>query len=140
MRRTLGLGLALALTISLAGVTAAAGRPSRPIAIPQIGIQTVELTGDFVPAAGTWELSGFVETGSLDGHCLVSLQETTIAGIVRSVYCAPRQIERDGRLMNGIFIHVFLDAEAPPETYVSVNYYQEQMVTNPAAIPCGLSC
>jgi hypothetical protein len=138
MRRLIGLGLAISLVVAAVPQVAGAGRP---IAIAAIGIQTVELTAEFVAESG-YEFSGFVETGSLDSRCLISLSETNIAGIVRSVYCAPRQIAADdGRLMNGLFMHVFADEAIPADSVVVVNFYQERMATNPAtAIPCDGRC
>ena len=56
------------------------------------------------------------------------------------MYCAPRQIERDGRLMNGIFLHVFLDEAPPAGSIVVLNYYQEHLITGGTAIPCDGSC
>jgi hypothetical protein len=138
MRRLIGLALALSLVVAAVPSAAGAGKP---VALPAIGIQTVELTTAFVAESGS-EFSGFVETGSLDARCLISLSETTIAGIVRSAYCAPRQIAADdGRLMNGLFLHVFADQAIPADGVVVVNYYQERMATNPTtAIPCGGRC
>jgi hypothetical protein len=56
---------------------------------------------------------------------------------VKELYCAHHQIERDGRLMDGVFLHVFLDQTPPENLSLSINFYQEQMKRNPVAIPCG---
>jgi hypothetical protein len=136
MRRFIGLALALSLVLAAVPSVSLAGKP---VAIAAIGIQTVELRADVV-GADSLTFSAFVETGSLDSHCLVSLSETNIAGIVRSVYCAPRQIQGDGRLMNGLFLHVFTDDVIPADGLVVVNFYQERMVASSSPYPCDGIC
>jgi hypothetical protein len=136
MRRLIGLALAFSLVVAAVPTVSGAGRP---VAIAAIGVQTAELRANVV-AADSLTFSAFVETGSLDPHCLVSLSETNIAGIVRSVYCAPRQIQGDGRLMNGLFLHVFNDDVIPADAVVVVNYYQERMVSSSSPYPCDGLC
>lgn len=139
MRRSLGIAVGMLLALNLVA-SAAAAPPPKLIAIPVIGIQTVEVDESFLDAPegeGRSVVSAFVETGSLNGHCLATLSETNIAGMVKELYCAPRQVVGpDGRTQNGLFLHIFLDAEAPEGMAIVLNYYQERMVTNPAPIPC----
>jgi hypothetical protein len=136
MRRLLGLGLALALV--LAAVPGASGA-GKPLAIYAIGIQTAELNADFAEP-GNNVLAGFVETGSLEPACLVSLSYTNVAAYIRAIQCAPWQIERDGRLMNGVFLRVTVDAGLPDDAALVLNYYQEHLVTAPGPIPCDGDC
>ena len=139
MDRASAIGLGLVLPVVLVAVATAA-QPTLSTAIPSIGIQNVHLDGDFVWSDVPNEMAAFVETGSLDPRCLATFSETNVAGVVKTLYCAPRQIERDGRTMSGIFLHVFFDGEVPEGATVDVNYYQEHMRTNPAPIPCDGDC
>jgi hypothetical protein len=141
LNRLLAVGLGLVLSISTVAVVAAAA-PTLATAIPSIGIQNVQLNGDFVPPANPDEMAAFVETGSLDSRCLATLAEANFAGGVgiKMLFCNPRQIERDGRLMSGLALRIFFDGDAPEDVIVHVNYYQERMRTNPAPIPCNGDC
>jgi len=136
MRRITGLGLALLLVLAAVPGVSGAGKP---VAIAAIGIQSADLRADVVGAESR-AFVAFVETGSLDAHCLASLSETNIPGIVRSVYCAPRQIEGDGRLMNGLFLLVLADDVIPADSFVVVNFYQEHMVASSSPYPCDGLC
>ena len=139
MHRFSAVGLGLVLSIASVAVVAAAA-PTLATAIPTIGIQTIQLNDDFVPTTNPDEMAAFVETGSLDARCLATLSESNVADLVKTLWCAPRQIERDGRLMNGLFVHIFFNASIPEGATVDVNYYQERMRTNPVAIPCNGAC
>jgi hypothetical protein len=141
LHRLLAVGLGLVLSTATVAVVAAAA-PTLATAIPAIGIQNVQLNEDFVWSGAPAEMAAFIETGSLDSRCLATLAEANFAGGVgiKMLFCNPRQIERDGRLMNGLALRVFLDADAPGDVIVHVNYYQERMRTNPAPIPCDGDC
>ena len=137
--RRFGVVTAILLSLALASTVMAAGGPGKLFALPVIGIQTVALDEGHLEASegdGRSVIAAFIETGSLDSRCLATLSEANIAGIVKELYCAPRQVAAEGRLMNGLFLHIFLDTEAPEDMHLVVNYYQERMVTNPAPIPC----
>lgn len=140
MRRLMGVALAALLTLNLTATVLAAGGPARFLAIPVLGIQTVGLDESFLDGAEGDQrrvFSAFVETGSLDGRCLATLSEANIAGIVKELYCAPRQVVGpDGRTMNGLFLHVFLNEEAPQGAGLVLNFYQERMVSSSSPIPC----
>jgi hypothetical protein len=137
MRRIIGLGLAFMLVLAAVPGVSGAGKP---VAIAAIGIQSAELRTDVVGAESRTFVA-FVETGSLDAHCLASLSETNIPGIVRSLYCAPRQIQGgDGRLMNGLFLLVLTDDVIPADAFVVVNFYQEHMVASSSPYPCDGLC
>jgi hypothetical protein len=139
MRRFAALTLGALLALNLVATTAAAP-PPRLLALPVIGIQTIGVDGSFLDAQegeGRTVISAFVETGSLDSRCLATLSETNIAGMIKELYCAPRQVVGpDGRTQNGLFLHIFLNGEAPEDVGIVLNYYQERMVTNPQPIPC----
>jgi hypothetical protein len=136
MRRIIGLGLALVVVLAAVPGVSGAGKP---VALAAIGIQSADLRADVVGAESR-AFVAFIETGSLDTHCLASLSETNIPGIVRSVYCAPRQIQGDGRLMNGLFVLVLADDVIPADAFVVVNFYQEHMVASSSPYPCDGLC
>lgn len=138
MRRFTAIGLGLVLSVMLVAVTAAAP-PPKFFHLLRIGIQNIHLDDTFVSGGGLDEMKALVETGSLDPRCLATLSEANFVGGVgiTMLFCNPRQIERDGRLMNGLAVRIFFTGAVQPGATVDVNYYQERMRTNPAPIPCG---
>ena len=93
---------------------------------------TVTVTEHLSHATG---LAAFVPTNAT-GPCLLTLAESNFAIPGTTVFCGIREI--DG--VSGVFIHVFLPEEPPPDALWLVNIYQVGARRYGAAVPCNGSC
>ena len=128
------------LTLGGLGTVYAAGGTAPPFA--SIGIETVQLNGTHLSPSNPNEMRAFVETGSVDSHCLATLSEANFAGDVgiSMLFCAPRApIHADGFQRQGILLSVFFDGVPDEDVVLAVNLYQEHARFYEAPVLCQSS-
>lgn len=143
MRRSiLAVLAALVLIVTSVGMVAAVGGQWKAPPFASIGIRNVYHIGSEYDISGGADqpiLRVFMESGSANEACLVTLGEANHAPTVGGIYCSARTPVGHGP---GVMVTLFLDGsldalEGDPAWY-SMNVYQEGAKVYGEPVPCDM--